>query len=93
VNGTVEEQGLDLGRLYGDLPGMGIGRHMGLEQVDNQVGAEWQADEWIPTSVWILEAIGGGHQEGVANLRSVGQRIRPSVYTAYVSVRRETAPH
>jgi hypothetical protein len=43
----------------------GIGRHSGLEQVDNQVGAEWQADEWIRTQVWILEVIGGGNQEGL----------------------------
>jgi hypothetical protein len=82
MNRTVEEQDLDLGRLYEELWGIGIGRHTGLEQVDNQVGAEWQADEWIRTSVWILGAIGGGHQEGVANLRSVGQRIRSSVSTA-----------
>jgi hypothetical protein len=62
--GAIEEQGLDLGRLYKDLRGMGAGMHTGLEQVDNQVGAEWQADVWIRTSSWILEAIGGGYQEG-----------------------------
>jgi hypothetical protein len=49
MTGTVEEQGLDLGRLYEEWRGMGIGRSRNQEQVENQVGAEWQADEWIRT--------------------------------------------
>jgi hypothetical protein len=64
---TVEEQGLDLGKLYEELLGLGIDRFMNLDQVEDQVGAGWTPDEWIQTPVWILEAIGGGHQEGVAN--------------------------
>jgi hypothetical protein len=51
-----------------------------------------QPDEWIRTSVWILEELEGGHQEGVANLRSVGLRIHPTVYTAQVELGKETAP-
>jgi hypothetical protein len=87
VNGTVEEQGLDLGRLEDTAGlerqsrGLGYGRFMNTDQVEDQVGAGWKPDEWIRTSVWILEAIGGGHYEGVA-LHGVSQGIRPSVYTA-----------
>jgi hypothetical protein len=40
----------------------------------------------------MMEEFGGGHQEGVAHLRIVGLRIYPRTYTAYVGVRRETAP-
>jgi hypothetical protein len=82
MNEEVEEEGLDLGRLYEELRRLGSGRHTGLERGNEQVDVEWQADEWIRTSTWILEAIGGGHQEVVANLRSVGLGIRPLVYTA-----------
>jgi hypothetical protein len=82
VNEEVEKEGLDLGRLYKELRSLGRGRHTGLNRGNEQVDTEWQPDGWIRTSVWILEAVGGGHQEGVANLRSLGLRIRPLVYTA-----------
>jgi hypothetical protein len=76
------EEGLNLGRLYEELRRLSRDRHTRVDQDQEQVGREWQPDEWIRTSVWILEEIGGGHQEGVANLPSVGLRIYPSVYTA-----------
>jgi hypothetical protein len=82
MNEEVKEEGLDLGRLNEELRRLGRGRHTGLKRGHEQVDVEWQPDEWIRTSVWILDAIGGGHQEGVANLRSVGLRIGPLVYTA-----------
>jgi hypothetical protein len=65
-----------------ELRRLGHSRHTGLNREQEQVGGEWQPDEWIRTSVWIMEEFGGGHQEGVANLRSVRLRIYPSVYTA-----------
>jgi hypothetical protein len=91
---NVEEpdEGLNLGRLYEELRSLGRDRHTRIGQEQEQVGREWQPDEWIRTSVWILEELGGGHQEGVANLRSVGLRIYPTVYIAEVELRRETAP-
>jgi hypothetical protein len=67
--------------LYEELRSLGRGKHTGLKRGNEQAEGEWQPDEWIRTSVWILEAIGGGHQ-GVANLRGVGLGIRPLVYTA-----------
>jgi hypothetical protein len=76
------DEGLNLGRLYEELRCLGRDRHTRTNQDQEQIGREWQPDEWIRTSVWILEEIMGGHQEAVANLRSVGLRIYPSVYTA-----------
>jgi hypothetical protein len=76
------DEGLNLGRLYEELRRLGRDRHTWMGQGQEQVGGEWQPDEWIWTSVWILEEIGGGHSAGVANLRSVGLRIYPLVYTA-----------
>jgi branched-subunit amino acid aminotransferase/4-amino-4-deoxychorismate lyase len=81
MNGEVFEEGLNLGRLYEELRRLGRDRHT-KNQVQEQVDREWQPDEWIQTSVWILEEIGGGYQEGVAHLRSVGLRVYPTVYTA-----------
>jgi hypothetical protein len=49
VTGTVEEDGLDLGRLFEELRGLGNGWVMDLQHAGNQVGAGWQADEWIQT--------------------------------------------
>jgi hypothetical protein len=82
MNEEVLEEGLDLGPLYEELRRLGHSRHTRLNRDQEQVGGEWKPDEWILTSVWILEEIGVGRQEGVANLRSVGLRIYPSVYTA-----------
>jgi hypothetical protein len=79
-NEEVLEEGLNLGRLYEELRRLGRDGHTRLNRDQEQVGGEWQPDKWIRTSVWILEEIGGGHQEWVANLRSVGLRIYPSVY-------------
>jgi hypothetical protein len=81
-NEEVLEEGLNSGQLYEELRRLGHSRHTRLNRDQEQAGGEWEPDEWIRTSVWILEEIGGGHQERVANLRSVGLRIYPSVYTA-----------
>jgi hypothetical protein len=81
-NDNEPDGGLNLGRLYEELRSLGRNRHTRIGQEQEQVGREWQPDEWIRTSVWILEELGGGHQEGVAHLRSVGLRIYPRVYTA-----------
>jgi hypothetical protein len=82
--GNVEEhdEGLDLGRLYEELKSLGHNRHTRIGQEQEQVSREWQPDEWIRTSVWMMEELGGGHQEGVAHLRSVGLGIYPRTYTA-----------
>jgi hypothetical protein len=81
---NVEEpdEGLNLGRLYEELRSLGRNRHTRIGQEQEQVGREWQPDEWIRTSVWMIEELGGGHQEEVAHLRSVGLRIYPRTYTA-----------
>jgi hypothetical protein len=76
------DEGLNLGRLYEELRRLGRDRHTRMNQEKEQVGREWQPDEWTRTSVWILKELGGGHQEGVAHLRSIGFRIYPTVYTA-----------
>jgi hypothetical protein len=81
-NGNEPDEGLNFGRLYEELRRLGRNRHTGISQEQEQVGREWQPDESIRTSVWILEELGGGHQEGVAHLHSVGLRIYPTVYTA-----------
>jgi hypothetical protein len=81
-NENEPDEGLNLGRLYEELRPLGRDRHTRMGQDQEQVGREWQPDEWIRTSVWILEELGGGHQEGVAYLRSVGLGIYPTVYTA-----------
>jgi hypothetical protein len=92
VTGEAEDLGLDFSRLYEELRGMGHGKFTNVNRVEDRVGAGWRPDEWIRTSVWILEAIGGRPPGGVA-LHGVSQRIRPSVYTAEGTVRRETASH
>jgi hypothetical protein len=81
---NVEEtdEGLDLSRLYEELRSLGRNRHTRIGQEQEQVGRGWQPDEWIRTSVWMMEELWGGHQEGVAHLRSVGLRIYPRTYTA-----------
>jgi hypothetical protein len=81
-NEEVPDEGLNFGRLYEELRRLGRDRHTRMNQDQEQVGRERQPDEWIRTSVWILEELWGGHQEGVANLCSVGLRIYPSVYPA-----------
>jgi hypothetical protein len=65
---NVEEpdESLNLGRLYEELRSLGHSRHTRIGQEQEQVGREWEPDEWIRTAVWILEELGGGHQEGVA---------------------------
>jgi hypothetical protein len=78
----VPDEGLDLGRLCEELRRLGRDRHTRVNQNQEQVGREWQPDEWIQTSIWILEEFGGGRLEEVANLRSVGLGIYPTVYTA-----------
>jgi hypothetical protein len=67
---------------WSELRSLGRDRHTRIGQEQEQVGWEWQPDEWIRTSVWMMEELGGGHQEGVAHLRSVGLRIYPRTYTA-----------
>jgi hypothetical protein len=76
------DEGLNLGRLLEELRRLGRDRHTRMSQEQEQVGREWQPDEWIRTSVWIMEELRGGHQEGVAHLRSVGLRMYPRTYTA-----------
>jgi hypothetical protein len=81
-NDEEPDEGLDLGRLYEELRNLGCNRHTRIGQEQEQVGREWQPDEWIQTLVWIMEELGGGHQEGVAHLLSLGLRINPRTYTA-----------
>jgi hypothetical protein len=81
-NDEEPDEGLNLGRLCEELRSLGRNRQTRIGQEQEQDGWEWQPDEWIRTSVWILDELGGGHQEGVARLRSVGLRIYPRTYTA-----------
>jgi hypothetical protein len=37
VPGTLEDRGLDLGRLYGEMRGMGHGWFMNIDQVEDQI--------------------------------------------------------
>jgi hypothetical protein len=57
---NVEEpdEGLNLGRLYEELRSLGRNRHTRIGQEQEQTGRKWQPDEWIRTSVWILEELG-----------------------------------
>jgi hypothetical protein len=81
---NVEEQdeGLDLGRLYEELRNLGRDRHTRSGQEQDQAGREWRPDEWIQTSVWILEELGRNSQIKGFQERSVGLRIFPREYSA-----------
>jgi hypothetical protein len=76
------DEGLNLGRLYEELRSLGRNRHTRMGQEQEQVGREWQPDEWIRTSVWIIEELGRSYQADVVPERSVGLRIYPRVYNA-----------
>jgi hypothetical protein len=71
------DEGLNLGRLYEELRSLGHNHHTRIRQEQEQAGREWQPDEWIRTSVWILEELGGNHQEDVEQGRKVGLRVFP----------------
>jgi hypothetical protein len=92
LNEEEPNEGLNLGRLYEELRSLGRNRHTRIGQEQEQVGREWQPDEWIQTSVWIIEELGRSCQTGVVQKRNVDLRIFPRVYSAYGGMRRETAP-
>jgi hypothetical protein len=81
---NVEEQdeGLDLGRLYEELRNLGRDRHTRVGQEQEQVDRRRQPDEWIQTSVWIIEELGRNSQVDGLQERSVGLRIFPREYSA-----------
>jgi hypothetical protein len=58
MNVEEQDQGLNLGRLYEELIRLGRNRHTRIDQEQEQGGRERQPDEWIRTSVWIIEELG-----------------------------------
>jgi hypothetical protein len=78
-NAGEPDEGLNLGRLNEELRSLGRDRHTRMGQEQEQVGRDWQPDEWIRTSVWMMEELGGGHQEGVAHEK------RSSMFTGFVN--------
>jgi hypothetical protein len=82
LNVEEQEKGLDLNRLYEELRSLGRDRHTRRGQEQEQVGREGRPDEWIRTSVWILEELGRNSQVDGFQERSVGLRIFPREYSA-----------